>query len=112
MGIVTCAEIKKTCGLIIFVTACCFENFLVAAPIYGYSSLLEIFKTLKLYHHLCGTADSSAFQEQNYQTSCNKQDLSLNSIFIFGIFFHFGLKFPIGVCVDRFGPQLCQYAGW
>ncbi|XP_065662075.1 equilibrative nucleobase transporter 1 isoform X3 [Hydra vulgaris] len=111
MAILSESDFKKPFVLILFLIACCLENFIVGAPVYGYSSMLEIFKASKFFHHLCGITNTTLTTRNNFEKTCEKQDLALNWVFISGMFFHSILKFPIGYCVDRFGPQLCQYVG-
>lgn len=111
---------KKPFYLSSFFICAAVQVVLTSAPLFGYSSMLVIFKDLKLYHHVCMNDEKIITENStshNFTTtpeifSCNKQDKALNLPFAFGIILHTGVKVFIGYVVDYTGAKTSQYIGW
>ena len=124
LGEITVQQCKSTVYLTIFSMVACFQMVLTASVIYGYSSLLVVFKDLKLYRSLCeeftptignstGTdALTSAVLNNEDFLSCPARDKALNLPFAVGIILTCVIKIPLGSLVDFFGAKSSQYFGW
>lgn len=102
------------------------QVLLTSAPLFGYSSLLIIFKEMKFYQQLCPTAykpwisNLTQFNLTNNDLSssttniisCDQQDKALNLPFAIGVILHSAVKVFIGRVIDYTGAKTSQYIGW
>ena len=126
LGEITVQQCKSTLYLALFSFVACNQMILSAGVIYGYASLLVIFKDMKLYNRECNGASklsnstsSLAFGNStggeviiNEDSFCPAQDKSLNLPFAIGVILKSLVKFPLGNLVDTFGAKSSQYLGW
>ena len=101
-------------GLVIFFAF--LQILLTSAPLFGYSSLLVIFKRMDLYHQMCPnsnstSANSTMFTSTDYDI-CEAQEAALDLPFAFGAFLHNAVKVIIGNIIDRYGSRVCNLIGW
>eukprot|EP00111_Clytia_hemisphaerica_P011238 TCONS_00032938-protein len=91
------------------------QILLTSAPLFGYSSLLVIFKRMDLYHQLCPNSNSTSANSTMYTSTdydiCETQEAALDLPFAFGAFLHNAVKVVIGHCIDRYGSRLCNLTG-
>lgn len=101
--------------LTLFTVIATVQIFLTSGLIFGYSSILAVFKRMKFYHSLCDTNATlplnKSIEVSELQT-CNERDRALNLLFVVGLMLHTFFKFPLGVLVDRVGAQICQILAW
>lgn len=81
-----------------------------SAILYGYSSLLVIFKDMKIYQQLC--RESPVKNSTGIPFGCNEQDKALNLPFAFGSIFQCLVKIFLGNIIDRIGAKSSQYVAW
>lgn len=113
MALIPPSQFNKPWFLTLFLIIAIIQLFLASSPIFGYSSILVIFKRMNFYHYLCETRNFTASQNETVVVSdnqtCNDQDKALNLLFVFGWLFHNMVKLGAGPLVDRIGPQISQY---
>ena len=126
LGEITVQQCKSTLYLAVFSLVACLQMILTTGVIYGYASLLVIFKGMKLYNSKCNRASklsnstsTLAFGNStgcevtfNEDSFCPAQDKSLNLPFAIGVILKSLVKFPLGNLVDTFGAKSSQYLGW
>ena len=136
VGEISVHQCKSKVFLFLFMTSACFQLIIASAAIYGYSSLLIIFKNLGLYRDLCqvfndlssnsSTAAATGDGGINSSTSspllltsngnrsitCSARDKALNLPFAFGMIFISLMKIPLGNLIDTIGAKASQYIGW
>lgn len=108
---------KEPAYRVAFIIVASIQVILASAPIFGYSSLLMIFKELRLYQELCDTSvyamniTANATIIDDVTRTCKEQDRALNLPFAFGMIVHYIVKIPLGTLVDTFGAKSSQYIG-
>ena len=127
LGEITVHQCKSNVYLLLFTIAACFQLLLASGVIYGYSSLLVIFKDLRLYQNECkgnlsnilagNSSSSSSLLGGNSgamlsNITCPARDQALNLPFAFGMILLHTVKIPLGNLVDTIGAKSCQYIGW
>ena len=139
LGEISVHQCKSNVYIFLFMTSACLQLVISSATIYGYSSLLVIFKNLGLYQDLCqdfidittnlsttaatGGLNSStsspllfvtSFAANNGSSSvtCQARDKALNLPFAFGMIFVSFVKIPLGNLIDTIGAKASQYIGW
>ena len=123
LGEITVQQCKSKVYLTIFSIVACFQMILASAVIYGYASLLVVFKDLELYKSLCHDFTSNGNSTGNDTLtsvvlnnedvlSCPARDKALNLPFAVAIILSSFIKIPLGKLVDTFGAKSSQYFGW
>ena len=132
LGEITVQQCKSTLYLTLFSAVACFQMILATAVMYGYASLLVVFKDLRLYQSECDLSESAhlfnstAISSPNYYGNsttggvvvenddffCPARDKSLNLPFAIGMILQSVVKIPLGNLVDTFGAISSQYLGW
>ena len=126
LGEITVQQCKSTLYLALFSFVACFQMILTTGVIYGYASLLVIFKDMKLYQSECNagselfnstgilTFDNSTGGEVNEEGNlfCPARDKSFNLPFAIAVIIQSLVKIPLGNLVDTFGAKSSQYLGW
>ena len=126
LGEITVHQCKSTLYLAVFSFVACFQMIMSAGLIYGYASLLVVFKDLKLYQSECNggselfnstgtlTFGNSTGGEVNEDGNlfCPARDKSLNLPFAIAVIIQCLVKIPLGNLVDTFGAKSSQYLGW
>ena len=119
---VTVQQCKQTKFLVVFSIVACLQVTLASSILFGFSSLLVIFKDLNLYRDKClndgtlsGSFNASTGNEGGGKLpnlSCPDRDRALNLAFAIGMILHYVVKIPLGNLVDTFGAKSSQYLGW
>ncbi|XP_057315821.1 large neutral amino acids transporter small subunit 4-like [Hydractinia symbiolongicarpus] len=113
MALIPQSQFNKPWFLTLFLIIAIIQLFLASSAIYGYSSILVIFKKMKFYQYLCETKNLTGSPNKTVVVSetltCNDQDKALNLLFVLGWLFHNLVKLVTGPLVDRVGPQVSQY---
>ena len=126
LGEISVNQCKSNVYLLLFTITACFQLLLASAVIYGYSSLLVIFKDLRLYRNECkgnlsnilaGNSSSSSLLggysgAMLSNITCPVRDQALNLPFAFGMIMMSIVKIPLGNLVDTIGAKSSQYIGW
>lgn len=116
MALIPPSQFNKPWFLTLFLIIAIIQLFLASSAIYGYSSILVIFKKMKFYQSLCETKNLTGTRNKTVAVSetqtCNDQDKVLNLLFVLGWLFHNLVKLVTGPLVDRVGPQVSQYISW
>ena len=128
LGEITVHQCKSTLYLALFSFVACFQMILSTAVIYGYASLLVIFKDMKLYQSECNegseifnstgtltfgnSTGSEVIIDEDNDLFCTARDKSLNLPFAMGMILQSLVKIPLGNLVDTFGAKSSQYLGW
>ena len=132
LGEITVQQCKSSSYLALFSAVACFQMILTTAVMYGYASLLVVFKDLKLYQSECAasevtttphlfnstingnssTGGNSVIYGDTDDLFCPARDKSLNLPFAIGMVLQSVVKIPIGNLVDTFGAKSSQYLGW
>ena len=100
-----------------FVIVAAFQVIISSSVIFGYSSLLVIFKDMKLYQNVCPepisfTSSNVTEEEATGFVSCSAKERALNLPFAIGMILHFLVKIPLGSFIDNIGAKSSQYIGW
>ena len=126
LGEITVQQCKSTFYLAVFSLVACLQMIMSTGLIYGYASLLVVFKEMKLYNSKCNggselfnSAGTLAFGNStggevitNGDSFCPARDTSLNLPFAVGVILQSLVKVPLGNFVDTFGAKSSQYLGW
>ncbi|XP_072044498.1 equilibrative nucleobase transporter 1-like [Amphiura filiformis] len=96
----------------ILVTFCFLECLLLSGFIFGWSSLVYVFKELGYFHKYCNHSlanSSSSLRISNNVTTedglhnCHEQDAALDLVFTISAVGSMLCLFPLGAVIDRFG---------
>ncbi|XP_065666057.1 equilibrative nucleobase transporter 1 isoform X3 [Hydra vulgaris] len=113
---------ETTYSVILFISIL-FEILMCGGIVYGWASVLVIFKAKQFYFDLCKTSyeanrfsiteeyTMNTMRDGNTITDCSNQDDMLNLVFtttmsIFNVF-----QFPAGLFIDKFGPKVARMIG-
>lgn len=111
---------KKKIFLTAFIIVAAFQIILSSSILFGFSSLLVVFKDLKLYEDTCkepsftssNFTDTKFSNEEATWVSCSAREKALNLPFAVGMILHFLVKIPLGGFIDNIGAKSSQYIGW
>ncbi|XP_047142769.1 equilibrative nucleobase transporter 1 isoform X4 [Hydra vulgaris] len=104
----TCFNIDNSLYKSFFCIYIFLETLLCSGVVYGWTSIVVIFKHEKFYEKFCSVLDTNSTLKQNWmkqeRQNCDHQDLMLNLIFTVSAICKCA-EFPIGVLIDKFGAK-------
>ena len=88
-----------------------FEMIFFAGIIYGWASLVYIFKEEGYFGYLCPVNETVSMQDQDADVICDAQDANFNLIFTLGSILSFLFFTPAGYAFDTFGTRVTRILG-
>lgn len=132
----SCYNPNSSFYLLVFFAFALFETLLCSGIVYGWASIVIVFKMEYFFMGLCkdwekknsttskSFVSKNTFLTENYTIvgsavvvgdntlpGCPEQDARLNLIFTVSLFCLCGIKFPAGVFIDKCGPRIARTVG-
>ena len=113
---------------VVFFIASLFQILLCGGVIYGWATVVNVFKKERFFYYLCddkisnnignsslGLRNGSSLSNSSSSDSfseCAMQRERLNLIFMVAVFSVAGLNVPVGIFLDKFGPKATMMIAW